>query len=292
MENYYKILGVNENATEEEIKKAYKKLAKEYHPDVNKTEKAEEKFKDISQAYNVLSDKDKRNQYDILRSGKSPNIPFGGDDFFNVLFQNSGFSFDLKFNNTSINVAVPYKLNEFLKPKKTIINFTRTRICEKCKNMKPCNECKNGFKYEDIVKEIELPPGVNAGYFVLKEEGNQEYAASPPGDVIIKPLVEINGEIQVINNDIIIQKGVDPVLLLLGGEIVVNSPLEEEIVLNIPPRYNRDSMYISNKGLPLFFGRSDVRGKLVVILKPTFSEDLTEEQLKLLTDYLKSRTGK
>jgi DnaJ-class molecular chaperone len=158
--------------------------------------------------------------------------------------------------------------------------------------MKPCDECKNGFKYEDIVKEIELPPGINAGYFILREEGNQEYSASPPGDVIIKPLVEINGGIQIANNDIIIQKGVDPVLLLLGGELLINSPLEEEILLNIPPKYNKDSIYLDNKGLPLFFGKSDIRGKLVVILKPIFSDDLTEEQLKLLTDYLRSRTGK
>ena len=63
--DYYEVLGVNRNATEEEIKKAYRKLALKYHPDRNKGNKeAEEKFKEISEAYAVLSDKNKREQYD------------------------------------------------------------------------------------------------------------------------------------------------------------------------------------------------------------------------------------
>ncbi|MFQ6062011.1 MAG: molecular chaperone DnaJ [Methanosarcinales archaeon] len=62
--DYYEILGVDRNATEKEIKKAYRKLAMKYHPDRNKSKDAEEKFKEISEAYAVLSDKDKRSQYD------------------------------------------------------------------------------------------------------------------------------------------------------------------------------------------------------------------------------------
>jgi len=63
--DYYKILNVNKNASESEIKKAYRKLAMKYHPDRNKGDKsAEEMFKKISEAYAVLSDKEKREQYD------------------------------------------------------------------------------------------------------------------------------------------------------------------------------------------------------------------------------------
>src|SRR6202789_3654327 len=63
--DYYKVLGVGKNATDEEIKKAYRKLARKYHPDRNPGDKqAEERFKEISQAHDVLSDPDKRKEYD------------------------------------------------------------------------------------------------------------------------------------------------------------------------------------------------------------------------------------
>ncbi len=72
MKDFYQILGVSNNASEEEIKKAYRRLAKTYHPDINKDKAAEEKFKEISEAYNVLSEPKKRKEYDTLRSS-----PFG-----------------------------------------------------------------------------------------------------------------------------------------------------------------------------------------------------------------------
>ena len=64
LKDYYQILGVDRNASKEEIKKAYRRLAKEWHPDVNPDPKAEEKFKEIDEAYYVLSDEEKRRQYD------------------------------------------------------------------------------------------------------------------------------------------------------------------------------------------------------------------------------------
>ena len=67
--DYYKILGIDKKASQEEIKKVYRKLAKKYHPDANPGDKkAEDKFKDISEAYEVLSDKEKRSKYDNFGS--------------------------------------------------------------------------------------------------------------------------------------------------------------------------------------------------------------------------------
>jgi molecular chaperone DnaJ len=70
LKDYYQILGVDRNTSKEDIKKAYRRLAKEWHPDVNPDPKAEEKFKEINEAYYVLSDEEKRQQYDqLLKSG-------------------------------------------------------------------------------------------------------------------------------------------------------------------------------------------------------------------------------
>jgi curved DNA-binding protein len=89
--DYYKILGVSKTATADEIKSAFRKLATKYHPDKNKTDpKAEEKFKDINEAYQVLSDPDKRNKYDTLGSNWNAHRGSGGtgedfnwEDYFN-----------------------------------------------------------------------------------------------------------------------------------------------------------------------------------------------------------------
>ena len=106
--DYYEILGVDKKATEAQIKSAYRKLAKKYHPDVDKSPSAQEKFKDINEAYEVLSDKEKRSRYDSLGSGwqagqdytpppgfENFNFNFNGQDFGNAQYANfdmGGFS--------------------------------------------------------------------------------------------------------------------------------------------------------------------------------------------------------
>ncbi len=94
--DYYEILGINKNTSKEEIKKAYKTLAKKYHPDLNKNKEAEEKFKEISEAYAVLSDEQKRQTYDQFGHAGfdqrySQEDIFRGADFESV-FRSAGFS--------------------------------------------------------------------------------------------------------------------------------------------------------------------------------------------------------
>ena len=101
MKDYYQILGVPENASDEDIRKAFRKLAFQYHPDKNigHEKEAEEKFKDLNEAYCVLSDRVKRQQYDMARkgvfagAGYSPSgIPVFSAGYFPGYFQQSGYN--------------------------------------------------------------------------------------------------------------------------------------------------------------------------------------------------------
>ena len=94
--DYYQILGVKKDSTDSEIKSAYRKLARKYHPDINKTKEAEAKFKDINEAYEVLGDKEKRQRYDSFGSNWQ-----GGANFDPNQFSNMGFDFSQAFGGGS-----------------------------------------------------------------------------------------------------------------------------------------------------------------------------------------------
>lgn len=156
--NYYEILGVNKNATDIEIKAAYKKLALQYHPDrnPNNKEEAEKKFKEINAAYDIIGDPQKRKEYDIR--GESPYGNYGGGsqrssggadfgDFFSQFFngdadifgssrrkQNKKTKFTPK-NGHDVEIGITITLKEAFTGTKQKVKYSRFELCPECKGM-------------------------------------------------------------------------------------------------------------------------------------------------------------
>lgn len=146
--DYYSTLGVNKNASDDEIKSAYRNLAKKYHPDLNKTPEAAEKFKEINEAYSVLSDKEKRSNYDQFGSADGPQgfggggfsgfgngEGFGGfEDIFNIFsgFGGRGGSQQMREEGEDINTNVTISFVEAAFGCEKEITINRKERCPDC----------------------------------------------------------------------------------------------------------------------------------------------------------------
>lgn len=150
--DYYEVMGVPKNASEDEIKKAYRKLAKQYHPDLNPNDKAAEtNFKEVNEAYEILSDKEKRARYDQFgHAGVDPNFgggaaggsPFQGDfdfgDIFNSVFGGFGGFGGRRTNpnaprrGTDSETSIAISFEEAAKGCKQTITYQRVEECDEC----------------------------------------------------------------------------------------------------------------------------------------------------------------
>lgn len=160
--DYYQILGVDKNANADDIKSAYRRLAKKYHPDLNKTEEAAEKFKEINEAYEVLGDDTKRANYDQYGSADGPQFQggsggfgdfFGGGsggfgDFFSDIFSAFGGSGSSRQSRVmekgdDINLALNLTFDEAVNGVEKIINISKLESCSSCSG----TGAKNGIEY-------------------------------------------------------------------------------------------------------------------------------------------------
>ena len=144
--DYYEVLGISKSATKDEIKKAYRKLSKQYHPDINKAEDAADKFKEVKEAYEVLSDDQKKAQYDQF-GHTDPNQGFGGfggggsdfggfgfEDIFSSIFGGGGRRRDPNAprQGADLQYTMTLSFEEVVFGKETTIEIPREETCETC----------------------------------------------------------------------------------------------------------------------------------------------------------------
>ena len=160
--DYYEVLGVSKSASKDEIKKAYRKLSKKYHPDINKEPDADEKFKEVKEAYEVLSDDQKRSHYDQF-GHTDPNQGFGGggdfggfggfEDIFSTFFGGGGGRRrdpNAPRQGADLQYTMTLDFEDAVFGKETEIEIPREETCETCngsgakKGTKPetCSKCK------------------------------------------------------------------------------------------------------------------------------------------------------
>jgi len=325
--DFYKILGVAKNATKDEIGKAYKKLAKTYHPDVNKEEGAIEKFKEVAEAYEVLGDTDKRAQYDRFgsynpRQRQQPDV----NNIFKHFFDGFGGG---QVRGTRVRIQITL-LESFNGCKKTV-DVHQQSPCDSCKNtgytewvtckscggsgtvqqrdanfviqttcascggrgkspIKKCDICNGaGFNKEGIDKvEVDVPKGIeNGAQLRIPGKGVNNT------DLYIVVLVAKDKKFDREGHNLICKVPVTYPNLCLGKEIELET-LDGKVTLKIKPGTQVDAfMRLKGQGMPVarnpsFRGDLFVKLHLIVPVRPSKKE---RELLQKL-DLVKSRKKK
>ena len=290
--DYYKILGVNKNSSDAEIKKAYRKLAFKYHPDKTKEDKiAEAKFKQISEAYAVLSDKKKRQQYDTYGSADFKQR-FSQEDIFRNFNMGDVFK-EFGFNNASMNSSFggnsfsfnmggrgggrcnrqprPIKGNDL----EYAVSLTLKEIIEGTKKTVTIN---HGASSETI--NIKIPKGMIIGKKIrVPEKGGQSPNGGPRGDLFIKSIPTPIQDFEIKDNNIYTEKEVKISEALLGTKIKVTTPREKDINLNIPLGIKyKAKMRVANQGIPYL--NKQENGDFFVVVNINIPKVLTQEQKK------------
>lgn len=306
--DYYKTLGVSKNASAEEIKKAYRKLARQHHPDVNTKPEAEKRFKEINEANEVLSDPEKRKRYDAVgpewerfqQGGQRPGgfqwvytgqpgaDPFNGDsggfsDFFRTLFGEGTTEFDAgplfgrpstrrrrSVGGADVESEVEITLAEAYKGTERSIELT----------------LPDGATRRLTVK---IPTGVRDGQRIrLAGQGAPGGAGGPAGDLFLRVRVRPHPVFQRDGDDLRMELPVALHEALLGAEVTVPT-LKGRVSLRIPPEtQNGRTIRLAGQGMPRSGGG---HGDLYVTVKVVLPTKLTEREREIVKELAASRGG-
>ena len=293
--DYYKILDVDPSADSKTIKTAYRKLARKYHPDVSDHHEAENKFKEVAEAYEVLKDKERRAQYDEIRQYGRQEQPFepspewqssdrghgfsnyGGDfsDFFSSIFGAAGGTESSDFSarqpssqrGQDIETELPVFLEETLAKESKSISYRLPHY-------------DNHGRVTEINKTlaVKIPAGISDGEQIrLKGQGAPGVGNGPSGDLYLRirlvphPLFDVEG------HNLIITVPLAPWEAALGSKIQVPT-LTGKIQLSIPENSQTGQrLRIKGKGLVRKNGHGDLLAVLKVVMPPTMSDEVKSQ---------------
>lgn len=292
--DYYEIMGVSKNATPEEIKKAYRKLSRKYHPDVSKEKDAEERFKEIGEAYEVLRDEEKRAAYDQLGSNWKAGQGFTpppnwqdqfaqyGDqyssadgepfsDFFESLFGRGGFQRDMHGGNhrargQDSRAQIMIDLEDAYTGATRSISLSGQTIDE-----------HGRVQVKERTLNVKIPKGIKEGQSIrLQKQGSPGFGGGENGDLYLEvhfkphPLYKVDGK------DVTIELPITPWEAALGEKVKVPTPAGT-VDLKLPESANSGSkMRLKGRGLP-----AKEPGDFYVKLKIVLPKNLSDEEKDL-----------
>ena len=314
--DYYQILGVNRNASEKEIKQAFRRLARKHHPDLNPGDKsAETKFKEINAAYEVLSNPEKRKKYDqfgdqweyadqFAKSGGQERVrwDFGkggstfeyGDlsgfgDIFSSLFGDSGLGSRMRRGprrGQDIESPVEVTLEEAYHGSTRMMQLQAQEPCTACGGTgrvgnRVCTICNGaGGKITPKRLEVKIPAGVRDGSRIrIAGEGGPGLAGGSKGDLYLVVKVLPHKLFERKGDDLYTEVSVPLATAILSGEVRLPT-LNGNLSLKIPPETQNGKVFrLAGKGMPQL-GNSK-HGNMFAKVKVILPTNLTEEEKKL-----------
>ncbi len=306
MANPYTLLGVSKSASQEEIKQAYRKLARKMHPDLNPNDpKAEDKFKEISGAYDILSDPEKRKRYDageIDDNGKErPGFGFGygggnpyqrqssGFEGFNFDFgtagagkKRSGFDFFSEMfgggsAENSEDIFSNLRRRQRKMPGENVNYDLSVSFLDAAMGKEKEISLPNGK-----VLNVKIPAGTaDKAILRLKGQGNPGIGGGPNGDALIRILVQPHPYFTRADYDILLDVPITLKEAVLGGKVTIPT-LEGKVALTVPPYSNTGSVLrLRGKGIKT----KNKTGDLLVKLQIVLPEKPDDELIKFMREW-------
>ncbi|HEV3009608.1 MAG TPA: DnaJ C-terminal domain-containing protein [Burkholderiales bacterium] len=281
--DYYKILGVERGAKDDDIKKAYRKLARKYHPDVSKEANAKEKFQEVSEAYETLRDKEKRAAYDSLGSSFRPGQDFRPPpDWFDRF--GSGQSEDLHGVDLS---ELFESMGLFGRAQRRAGGFGRRGAFPGEDYEVPVRlSLEEAFRGTERTVQLDsrsftarIPRGATDGQRLrLRGKGGPGMNGGPPGDLYLQIALEPHPLFRSGGHDLEIDVPVTPWEAALGAEVEVPT-LEGQVKMKVPPgSRSGQKLRLAGKGLPKPGGGA---GDLYAVLSIAVPGTLTDQEKKL-----------